>query len=74
MIKDKCLCFQCLAPGAMVEHGKHKSGTCFCKFACKHPSHSKFPRSKHVLLCDEHKDDQKNKYLLESVRKTFRLS
>ena len=69
MIKDKGLCYQCLAPGATVDHGKHKSGTCFSKFACKHPSHSKFTRSKHVLLCEEHKDDQKNKDLLERYKR-----
>ena len=69
LVKDKGLCYQCLSPGATVDHGKHKSGTCFSKFACKHPSHSKFPRSKHVLLCEEHRDDQRNKDMLERYKK-----
>ena len=69
LLLQKGLCIQCLAPGATVEHGKHKEGTCFSKFACKNQSHSKFPRKKHVLLCEEHKEDSENAELLEKYKK-----
>ena len=60
-----------MSPGASLDHGKHKSGTCFGRFVCKHPSHSseQFPRRKHVLVCEQHKDDEKNLELLEKYKK-----
>ena len=69
LLQEKGLCFQCLSPGTTVDHGKHKDGTCFSKFACKHQSHSKFPRKKHVLVCEEHKEDAENLRLLEGYKK-----
>ena len=69
LLQEKGLCYQCLSPGTTVDHGKHKDGTCFSKFACKHPSHARFPRKKHVLVCEEHKEEAENLRLLEGYRK-----
>ena len=68
LLQDKGLCYQCLSPGATIEHGKHRSGSCFSKFACKHRAHSRYPRKKHVLLCEEHKSDAENLNLLEKYK------
>ena len=69
LLQEKGLCPQCLSPGTTTDHGKHKEGTCFSKFACKHSSHSRFPRKKHVLVCEEHKEEAENLRLLEGYRK-----
>ena len=69
LVRDKGLCYQCLYPGQSVEHGKHKTGSCYSKFACKHQSHDGHSRKKHVLLCEKHKDDPKNRSLLEEYKK-----
>ena len=69
LLRDKGLCYQCLAPGSTVEHGKHKAGTCYSKFVCKNQAHEGHPRKKHVLLCEEHKDDAENVRLLEAYKK-----
>ncbi|XP_066917852.1 uncharacterized protein [Clytia hemisphaerica] len=61
-------CFQCLYPGANVNQGKHRDGKCQHQFACKNSSHNRFPRTKHVLVCDEHKNDQHNKDVLEHYK------
>ena len=74
LLFDKKLCFQCLAPGTPVEQGKHKSGTCYSKFTCKHKDHSKYPRKKHVLLCEDHKESTENLELLDRYRKEHILS
>ena len=63
------LCYQCLAPGALVEKGKHSQGSCCNKFVCKNNSHNKYPRKQHVLLCEEHKDDASNMELLDRHNK-----
>ena len=68
LLRDKGLCCQCLAPGTTVEHGKHKTGSCYSKFVCKHQSHDRDPRKRHVLLCEEHKDDPENIRLLEAYK------
>ena len=52
----KELCFQCLNPGLKGRH----DGACYNQYACKHESHSKFNKSKHVLVCEEHKNDPAN--------------
>ena len=69
LVRDKGLCYQCLAPGQSVDYGKHKTGSCYSKFVCKHQSHDRHTRKKHVLLCEEHKNDPKNKSLLEEYKK-----
>ena len=74
LLFDKKLCFQCLAPGASVGQGKHKSGTCYSKFTCKHKDHSKHPRKKHVLVCEDHKESPENLELLEKYKKEHILS
>ena len=65
---NKGFCIQCLLPGAMADKGKHKDGRCQRDFACKDRSHSKYPRKKHVLLCEEHNYKKENLELLEIYR------
>ena len=52
-IKRKGLCYQCLLPGA---HLNHKSGKCQTDFVCKDPSHNKFSNKNQVLVCEQHKE------------------
>ena len=72
-IRSKGLCIQCLFPGAKVNEGKHKDGSCQHDFVCKHQSHAKYHRKKHVLICEEHKGEQENINLLETYKKRFIL-
>ena len=65
---SKDYCFQCLFPGANVNKGKHKDGTCQVEFACKHTSHDQYQRKKHVLCCEEHKNTQENQNLLQQFK------
>ena len=67
-VKSKGYCFQCLLPGARWSEGKHKDGSCQHDFVCKHPSHTKYRRNKHVLLCEEHMGNKENLDLLESYK------
>ena len=69
LLYEKGLCYQCLSPGAKVEHGKHKNASCFSKFVCKNKTHSKYPRKKHVLCCEEHKSSSENAKLLEEYKR-----
>ena len=69
LLYDKGLCYQCLSPGVSVEHGKHKAATCYSKFVCKHKAHLKYPRKKHVLVCEDHKNMSENVSLLEQYKK-----
>ena len=64
LLRKKELCFQCLYPGADWNKGKHAKGECSTEFVCPHPSHQSYPKKKHVLLCDEHKDSKDNEDLL----------
>ena len=66
-MKQKDLCFQCLYPGASKNHGE----PCSDRYACKHPSHKRYNKGKHVLVCEEHKDDERNKKLFEKYKKRF---
>ena len=66
-LKNKNLCHQCLFPGADCNKGKHKEGKCQRDFTCKHPSHDRFQRKKHVLVCDEHKDLVENKRCFSDI-------
>ena len=67
-LKKKGLCHQCLFPGAKITTGKHVDGTCQSTYKCKHESHNTFTSKKHVLVCEEHKNDNSNKQLLEEYR------
>ena len=67
VLKNKNLCFQCLYPGAKKNH----EGNCYDQYACKHSSHKKFSKSKHVLVCEEHKEDEQNKELFEKYKSRF---
>ena len=69
MLRDKNFCIQCLFPGADAHSGKHKEGRCQRDFVCPHPSHSKYPVKKHILVCEEHKDD--NQDLLTKYTQRF---
>ena len=67
-LPKKGFCFQCLYPGADKNSGKHKDGHCQTDFVCKHPSHDKFSKKKHVLVCEEHSQPNENKQLLEEYK------
>ena len=67
-LKTNGLCFQCLFPGARSDQGKHKEGRCQHDFICQHPSHNNYTSKKHVLVCDEHKNEQQNKDILEHYK------
>ena len=68
-LRSKGLCFQCLFPGASRDSGKHKEGRCQRDFTCKHADHDRYINKKHVLVCDEHKEDDSNKKVLEDFKK-----
>lgn len=72
-LKEKNLCYQCLFPGANLNDGKHKEGRCQRDFTCKHDSHAKFTKKKHVLVCDEHKHTVENQTLLDDYKRRFVL-
>ena len=65
-LRKKCLCFQCLLPGALAADGKHKEGKCQRDFVCQHPLHEKYPKKKHVLVSNEHKESEENRKLLQN--------
>ena len=67
-LKDKGYCYQCLYPGANISFSKHKEGRCQHEFVCPHVSHNSYPVRKHVLVCEQHKDDEDNKQLLEKYK------
>ena len=48
--------------------GKHKNDHCQKDFVCKHSTHDKFPRKKHVLDCEKHSQSTENKQLLEEYK------
>ena len=65
-LKSLNLCTTCLLPGA-VKNSSHK---CFyTNFCCQH-THSSSEKI-HVLLCEQHKDDEKNKKLAEKFKDKF---
>ena len=68
LLREKGYCFQCLFPGADGTSMKHKEGRCQRDYVCQHILHQKYPSKKHVLVCNEHKDDQSNKDLLEKYK------
>ena len=70
-LKRKGLCFQCLLPGAKSSDGKHRDGRCQHDFVCRHPSHQSWTVKKHVLVCEDHKDTDDNKRLLETYKNRY---
>ena len=65
VLREKGLCFQCLLPGAKTTvPGKHKDGNCQRNYVCKHSSHDRFNRKKHVLVCHEHRETEENAKVL----------
>ena len=73
-LKSRGYCFQCLFPGALISYEKHKEGKCQRDFACKHPARNRFSTKKHVLVCEEHKDNLQNKELLQQYKDRCILS
>ena len=67
-LKGKGLCYQCLFPGAKITAGKHVEGKCQNTYICKHESHNTHTSKKHLLVCEEHKNEEANKALLEEYR------
>ena len=67
-IKAKGFCTQCLLPGADATSEKHKNGKCQREFTCPHPSHQSYPMRRHVLVCEDHKEDQQNKDVLNRFK------
>ena len=59
-LRNKKLCFQCL--------GRYDG---VCHNACKHESHSKFNKSKHVLVCEVDKNDPNNIKLFDEYKLRF---
>ncbi len=68
LLKQKGFCTQCLMPGANATNTKHAEGRCQNTYVCTHESHNTYAMKKHVLVCEEHKDTQANKTLLEEYR------
>lgn len=68
LLRRKGLCFQCLYPGADWKTGKHSEGKCQHEFICPHQSHLTYPKKKHVLVCEDHKDLRENEDLLERYK------
>ena len=71
LLKNKGYCFQCLFPGAATASGKHKDGKCQHDFVCPNASHRKYQVRKHVLVCEEHKEEPANINLLEKFKERF---
>ena len=65
-LRKKNFCFQCLLPGAIWSH---KNGKCQTDFVCKNEMHKDHTLKKHVLVCEDHKDAEENKKLLEEYKK-----
>ena len=66
-LKNKGRCLQCLNPGAKQNH----KGVCCKRYSCQHDSLKRFDRGLHVLVCEWHKDDPKNKELFDEYKERF---
>ena len=66
-LKSKNLCTVCIFPGALAG-GRHRCS--YTNFCCPSPSHDRNNKI-HVLLCEEHKNDDKNKTLLLKFKERF---
>ena len=56
-LRERGLCYQCLAPGAYLKNDKnnfHMHGKWFKRFVCQDKSHEKYDMKKHLLVCEEH--------------------
>ena len=71
MLRNKNFCIQCLYPSGDASSGNHSAGRCQRDFVCPHPSHSNYPVKKHVLVCEEHKNDTINQDLLKQYVHRF---
>ena len=67
-LRTKGFCIQCLFPGADCNEEKHAEGRCQRDFVCKHASHERHVVKKHVLLCEDHKNTNENKQLLQNYK------
>ena len=65
-LKSKNLCTICLFPGATT--GRHKCT--YTNFCCPSPAHDRNSKI-HILLCEAHKNDDKNKKLLLKYKERF---
>ena len=72
-LKRKGFCIQCLFPGARQNLGKHNDGKCLRDFICKEKLHNKFPNKKHVLVCQEHRQNNENQQLLQKHKEKYTL-
>ena len=63
----------CLGLGAYMKNDKrnfHRNAKCFSKFVCKDKLHNTYSQKKHVLVCEEHKQDNQasfEKYKTEEI-------
>ena len=77
MLRDKKFCVQCIFhAGADASAGNYSERR---DFACPHPKHSRYLVKKHILACEEHKNDSNNlmkcvKYLLYDPKLVHQLS
>ncbi len=69
VLREKGFCHQCLLPGAEKGEEKHKEGRCQRDFTCQHATHERHTMKKHVLVCEEHKDTNENKELLQNYKR-----
>ena len=73
-LRKRGYCYGCLFPGASQNAGKHSDGSCEKDYTCKHPSHDRYDRKKHVLVCHEHRNSEQNKNLLELYKSKYILN
>ena len=66
-------CYMCLYPGAHQNSTWHSNGSCRNDFSCKHPSHDRYDRRKHILVCHEHRDTEENQKILQTYKEKFIL-
>ena len=67
LLRQKKFCMQCLYPGSKQGH----VGPCKSDWNCPHPSHNRFPKGLHVLICETHKDNPENVALLEAYKTRY---
>ena len=58
-LRSKNFCHQCLYPGAKIQN-KHATGNCQSTFICPDESHARHPTKKHILVCNEHRENPDN--------------
>lgn len=66
IVRNK-FCLQCLSPGMKFD----KEHTCYDTYVCPDPSHKKFSKGLHVLVCQEHKTSAENMKILENYKRNF---